>query len=375
MNNLDEDDDSAWDDFDAGAIAQQPPSTKQGGRKTSNLSQVEDRQGFWCGVDYLTFSYPRNFYPAEICKEVESLFQSTGESTVGDHGYKGKDICGGYGKVLVRECRNSADGDVLVRLPGRALDWIRDTNVLSETELQCTDADICRYFLEQKFRSTRADIAMDTTDPEIRPEVVEALVNAQSYVCRAHRAGLNDSWDTNKPKTRREEETVYLGSRISSRYFRCYNKAADIFRKTGRKSQHLTRFELECKGDAAQKTTELISQKGIYCIPNLFAGWVDFKDLHDDATRLERRRRVAWWERLIGGQEPISLGLQRGVSTPEQSLRWIKEQASKTLFLAHRHGFFDEVIEAINEKKFKVKRAENEKWKYFAQIKKTKPVN
>lgn len=74
----------------------------------------------------------------------------------------------------------------------------------------------------------------------------------------------------------------------------------------------------------------------------------------------------------MGGKKPFSLGLQRGVSTPEKALRWVKDQVAKTLFLAHRHGLFEEVIQAINEKKYKVKPSENEKWKYFAQTKKSK---
>ena len=352
------------------ASANNPPTPKQGGSKASNLSEYADRDGFWAGVDYLTFSHPRNFQPGHLCRQIETQFQSTGEGVTGDHGYVGKDICGGLGKVLVRRWPNSGDGDVLVRLPGRALDWIRDNIILSETELQCTDAEICRYFKDLSFSSTRIDIAMDTTDASVSAEVVEKLINLNSFVCRGRRAGINDSWDTEKPQSRGVEETVYLGSRSSSRFFRCYNKAADIFRKTGRKIPHLTRFELECKGDATQKVVELVAQKGIYCIPALFAGWVDFKDPTDETERVKRRRRVDWWERLVGGQRPIALGLQREVTTPEQSLRWIKEQAAKTLFLAHQHGLFDEIIEAINANKYKVKPEENEKWKSFAGTKK-----
>ena len=367
MDEMDGVEETGMVDFDIGALAQQPPGTKQGGRKTSNLAKSGDRIGFWCGIDYLTASYPRHFHPGELCRELEAIFQKTGQDVVGDHGYHGSDVCGGYGKVLQRESRDSGDGDVLVRLPGRALDWIRDNNVLSDTDAQCTDAEIARLFVEMGFHGTRLDIAMDTDDRAISPQVVEDLINANSYVCRARNAGLNDSWNTNKPETRREEETVYLGSRISSRYFRCYNKAADIFRKSGRKVGHLTRFEIEMKGDAAQIAMTMIANQGPGCIPNLFAGWLDFKDPADDVTRIERRRSVDWWDRLIGGAEPISLGLKRGVSTPEQSLRWVKEQVSKTLFLAHRHGCFEEIIEAINAKKFKVKPSENEKWKYFAE--------
>lgn len=345
---------------DDGAIALQPPDTKQGGRKTSNHCKSAERIGFWCGIDYLTLSHPKHFHPAELCATMGEIFKNTGEAVTGDHGYRGYEICAGYGKLLQRPCRDCGDGDVLVRLPGRALDWIRDNNVLSDSESQCTDADICRLFVELSFRCTRIDIAMDANDPAVTPEVVEALIVANSYVCRARRVGLNDSWDADNPKSRGEEETVYLGSRISTRYFRCYNKAADIFRRTGRKQGHLTRFELEMKGDAAQKTMALVSDNGNHCIPRLFAGWVDFKDPNDDASRVERRRSVDWWERLVRGEEPVSLGLERGVSTPEQSLRWVKDQVAKTLFLAHRHGLFGEVIEAINKTKHKVKPSENE---------------
>ena len=77
-----------------------------------------------------------------------------------------------------------------------------------------------------------------------------------------------------------------------------------------------------------------------------------------------------WWERLVGGEEPLSLGLHRGVTSPERSLRWVKDQVAKTLFLAHKYGFFDEVVEAIKERKHKVRKAEKEKWKHFASLKK-----
>lgn len=360
---------------DEDAIAQNPPATKKGGRKASNENKSLDRIGFWAGIDYLTVSYPRNWEPRELSKTIQKQFVSSGEPVLGEHGYRGTDICGGYGKVLIRQCRDSADGDVLVRLPGRALDWIRDANVLSDSDFQCTDADICRYFADRGFLCTRIDIAMDTNDPAIKPEVVEALINANSYVCRARKAGLSDSWNTEQPKTRGTAETVYLGGRTSTRYFRCYNKAADIFNRSKRHVGHLTRFEIETKGEAGQRTMQLVADKGNHCIANLFAGWINFKDPNDSATRIQRRRNVDWWERLVGGQEPISLGLQRGVSTPERSMVWLKQQVAKTLFLAHRHGLFEEVIEAVNSKKFKVKAAENEKWKYFGELKRQANLN
>ena len=358
----DEDDLPEWD----------PPTTEQGGPNSRAPSKFEPVGGYWCGIDYLTQSYPRHPEPMQLCKEIEAMLRSAGQEVQWGHGYKGKDICGGYGQILMRQCRDSGDGDVLVRLPGRAMDWIREANALSESELQCTDADVCRFFLDRGFVATRLDAAIDTNDPEVTPAIVRELIKAQSFTCRARSAGINQSWKLEGDGSHGTAETVYLGSRDSLRFFRCYDKGFNIFKATGRDVGHLVRFELEIKNEAAQKAAELIANKGNACIPGVFAGWICFKDPTDKNDRVDRRRNAAWWDRIVGGFDPIALGLTHPVPLPEKTMKWLKHQVAKSLFLADKYGFLDEIVNAMESKRAKVKKDECARWDCYAKLKNNK---
>lgn len=349
-----------------------PPTTEQGGPNSNKPSKFEPVGGYWCGIDYLTESLPRHPHPLELCREIEAMLQTSGQEVLWGHGYKGKDICGGYGQVLMRQCRDSGDGDVLVRLPGRAMDWIREANALSESELQCTDADVCRFFLERGFQTTRLDAAIDTNDPEVSPAIVRELIKAHSFTCRARSAGINQSWKLDDSETNGTAETVYLGSRDSLRFFRCYDKGYNIFKATGRDIGHMVRFELEIKNEAAQTTAALIADKGNSCIPGVFAGWMSFKDPTDTNERVDRRQNAPWWDRIVGGFEPISLGLTHPVPLPEKTMKWLKHQVAKSLFLADKYGFLDEIVNAMNAKSGKIKKDESKRWDNYAKLKNNK---
>lgn len=346
-----------------------PPTTDQGGPNSNSPSKFEPVNGYWCGIDYLTESHPRHPRPNELCKEIAAILQSSGQDVGWGHGYSGVDICGGYGQVLMRPCRDSADGDVLVRLPGRAMDWIREANALSESELQCTDADVCRFFLDRGFHTTRLDAAIDTNDPEVTPALVRELIEKQSFTCRARSAALTQSWKLDASDTNVRAETIYLGSRDSSRYFRCYDKGYNIFKMTGRDIGHMVRFELEIKNEAAQMVAGMIADKGNSCIPGIFSGWMSFKDPADTNERVDRRQNAPWWDRIIGGFEPISLGLTHPVPLPEKTMKWLKHQVAKSLFLADKYGFLDEIVSAMNVKSGKIKKDESKRWDNYAKLK------
>ncbi len=361
--------------------AKNPPPSKEGGKYTSTKSSKskgkckkskelkansKPSHRIWVGVDYLTVSLPRcDKAPLEF-KELQEWLQATGTECRGDHGYRGLEVCGGYGQLLHRQCSESGDADLLVRLPGRALDWIRDANVFSDGEYQCTDADICRFFLERKFTATRVDTAMDTNDSFITPSMVGELVNERMFTCHAKSAGVSDSWKLDKPESRGQSQTVYIGSRSSSRFFRCYNKAEDIFKKTGRDVGHLTRFEIEHKGEVAHKVLEIVSRSGGDCIPSIFSGWLSFKDPKYKKSRRERSENAGWWERLLSTDNPIELKLTPGVMDPERSMIWLKKQVAKTLYLAIQYGFAQEISQYIAAVWGKATKTEKQKWADFA---------
>ena len=80
------------------------------------------------GVDYLVASKIKDTRPKETVVYFAKMLDSTGEVVKWKHGYEGVDLCRGLGQALFRENANTTEGDVLIRLPGRALDWIRDRN-------------------------------------------------------------------------------------------------------------------------------------------------------------------------------------------------------------------------------------------------------
>ena len=317
------------------------------------------------GMDYLVASKKKDLRPKETIVYFGKMMDSTGEVVKWKHGYEGVDLCGGLGQALCRE-----NGDVLIRLPGRALDWIRDRNLLSESELNCTDADICRLFTDNDFGATRVDVAMDTNDPAVSQHVVQDTVHAGYFTARVKKAGLADSWDIDKPESKFENGTFYLGSRLSSRYMRVYNKQAEVLQATGKDIGHLTRFELEIKGKGASKILQQLEHYGSDCVPSIFAGWINFRDSKDDNPRMDRKDLVDWWDRMVGGYTPIRLGLTRTASTPERSLLWLKNGVAKTLALAEEFGLMPEVQAAMENARHKIKETERKQWEHFEQCRK-----
>jgi hypothetical protein len=176
-----------------------------------------------------------------------------------------------------------------------------------------------------------------------------------------------DCWPIDKPETKGDMETLIIGKRTSSRFMRVYNKRADLLKRTGVDVGHLTRFELECKGPAGTKVLRLVADKGATVIPGVFRGWISFKDPNDTNPRKDRRPDVDWWGRMVGDSTPVVLGLTRGATQPESTLRWIKKGVAKSLLLAEQHGMGAEIEAAKAEKRHKIKDREKLLWEHFEE--------
>jgi len=332
---------------------------------------MSEERKVWVGMDYLTASKVQDERYWETIVEIGKLLESTGEQTGWKHGYEGVEVCAGNGSVMARKYNDGHSGDVLVRLPGRALDWVRDRNLFSETEFNCTDADICRFFIENGFHATRIDLAMDTNDPEITQPMLKELIRAGMFTCRGRKVGSHDSWNADHPEQEGEAETLTIGSRSSSRYLRIYNKRAESLKRLGRDIGHCTRFELEHKGEAATRIMHRIARYGCDLVPAVMRGWVNFKDAKDDNPRMDRKADAVWWDRLVGGSTPVVLGLKRGATLPERSAKWLKHSVAKTLVLAQESGLMPEILKAMEEKRHKIKPAEWKLWQHFAECRKS----
>jgi len=70
--------------------------------------------------------------------------------------------------------------------------------------------------------------------------------------------------------------TLYIGSRKSERYLRCYDKRAEQGLTTG---PAWTRLELECKGDRANAIAGALVAHGLNIIPDIIAAYASFPEV------------------------------------------------------------------------------------------------
>ena len=314
------------------------------------------------GIDWLTLSVAGDRKAAErIERTHESLLGQWTEARLG-YGYKAWEVAGGLGKLGLRPRKAEGMADVLLVLPGRALDWIRDSHVLGDLTEATTDQALCSYFLGEGWRASRIDIAIDMDDPSLNPLVVRDALAMGDCVSKAKMFQDMQSHEIGVATTPGKGMTVMVGGRTSSRFMRCYDKRQEVMQSLHKDIWHLTRFELEIKRDAAQKVFEEIARCGVATIPRVFSGWINFKDPTDTASRKERRRNAAWWARLVGVEEPIKLGLMRGISSPEKVMHWLKHTVAKSLHLADLAGLTGELEEAKKAKEAAVKPEDRHVW-------------
>lgn len=317
------------------------------------------------GIDWLSLSVPNDASPLIRMEKTADLLLSERKPANFGHGYDGWEVAGGYGKLIKRPRRDGVHADVLLVLPGRALDWIRDTHILGGDLLTpTTDKDLCRHFIKDGWKGTRIDPSIDVDDPEVNPGLVFEYLEQCSYVGKAKSYRRIVNRERGVKHKQGHGETVYIGGRQSSRMLRIYDKAEEM-RKVNLELGHLTRFEMETKYEAAQLVFRRIAYEGAEIIPGLFRGWIDFKDPNDTASRVERRASAPWWSRIVESQKPIKLGLTRGISSPESQLNWIKRQGAKTLFLAQEYGFKDEIRAAMKKRASAVDETDRQAWAAF----------
>jgi hypothetical protein len=361
-------------------------------------------------VDYLRFSKPNiEKHVAEadvnrICK----AFNTTGTVVNGHFGYDqgGLDLALGFGSTTWRESRwqNRANDvprnlkpvgmtetreqkgdreeldiyryrqfgkrpegkvrvDLLVDLPGQAMEYIRE-------ELGFPDCLVILMFRRLGFKVTRLDAAMDCYDTTVNPQMVYDHTEIKdSTVTHAKKLKIDQSglrFGERRPTDGRYM-TLYIGSRSCERFMRVYDKRGEKWVKTGEDFPHCTRFELEHKGDAAEEAAKLIEAKGNAIIPNLLSGFVDFLALPRgkvDKNKSRRRRRTAWWARMVEGGMRIVLHLQRGAATPEKTLAWLKDGAGKSIALAKTVGVWPAVEAEAARKKEKLLSSDIRRWRY-----------
>lgn len=282
------------------------------------------------GVDYVHFSKPAlsEVQAEELVAAVCRRLGSNGEACRLGFGYEGVDVAQ-YGSI---GCREHQDGrvDVLLRLPGRACEYLR----INE-DFCWSDKQLVTWGLSLFGRCTRLDLALDVAwdgfgvgQVERALVVGDASTRARQFNAVTGKRGIgcqDESGNVGK--------TVYVGDRQSEKFLRVYDKAAEFRAKTGNElCRDLVRFELELKGDTAQSAAETVSRDGVGCVPSLLRGYIDFthKESRSDSRR-SRRPLADWWARIVAAFDRVRLKLIRGIATPETRIKWVTHSVKNTL--------------------------------------------
>jgi hypothetical protein len=121
--------------------------------------------------------------------------------------------------------------------------------------------------------------------------------------------------------------TVYLGSRDSDKYIRCYDKAAEL------KLLHvvLTRIEMQCTQEPANRMAKEMMRSGVKKVgKQAIRNFVQFPE-------------IEWWGQATEGDD---IDLQLTPAKESSHARWLNEQVLPAIEKRYRAG---QEIEAIEE--------------------------
>jgi hypothetical protein len=304
----------------------------------------------------------------EIIKLVSEKLTSTGEETSFGHGFHGVEVCG-YGSLTWR-VGNDRKHEVLVDLPGQAVEYAR-------TVLRVSDQELCQFFIDLGFKGKRWDGAIDCKDKRATPKFVFDQLDPEKDLacCEASRRTLIVSDDIHN-ENQIYGTTCYIGSRTSSRYMRVYDKVKEKLQKTGETIvdengvaiEHLTRFEIECHDEAADFAMRKMAEMGVDCIKPIMRGWIDFKDSKSrkNCKRKHDAKRALWWERIIGDGVKLKPGLHRA-STPERTKLWLEKGVAASVALARKYGAGEDFERAVEKSVERLNRVKEKQWAAWRQ--------
>lgn len=190
----------------------------------------------------------------------------------------------------------------------------------------------------------RIDLALDDYDGNLSPEIVWQ---------KMRRREVNTRWKTysrvqscSMLPDAPEGYTVYLGSRDTDTFARCYDKAS----QTGT-PYHWVRFELELKRDRAHELAGRIA-RGTIDLLGLFLYLIRFVD-PSDVSRRERWKTSAWWTDFLQTTETDRLYMPQYEIGLEDVRQWLHNQTAAALVtMAKTYGAegVQEILEAGEEK-------------------------
>jgi len=174
-------------------------------------------------VDWLAVTFPASTHPLDLFPMVISLSPLT-EKGKGPHGYNTLST----NELGVIVLSNGAENQgVHAILSGTSLENIRAEGV--------TDRQLANNILANSGRVARLDVALDLLEGTLTVDDLQRAYENRQARTIARAATVIQKLDT-------PEHTLYMGSRASMRFFRAYNKGAQV-----KSEEAWLRLELETK--------------------------------------------------------------------------------------------------------------------------------
>lgn len=144
---------------------------------------------------------------------------------------------------------------MLMTVPGAALSWLRENIVDS-------DAALMQHMAQFSTTYSRVDLAINLHGCKMTPDTLQSAIEKGRAVAASR----------NPPRRIEQDEgvTVEVGSRLSERYLRCYDKAAES--KMDKNSEAWIRLELECKNVMANGAAGAIAEHGVDAVSSTMIG-------------------------------------------------------------------------------------------------------
>jgi hypothetical protein len=174
------------------------------------------------------------------------------------------------------------------------------------------------YFVKALFRAniTRLDVYYDDYSEGVNTQVIQRAYDSASYPSKSR----NYTVITERSGARVQSETVYMGSRKSEFFARCYDKRAEA--GTG---EPRFRLEFQMRNEVAAafleemlyRRVESMAEKSIELLLSRF----DFTE-RSGSGRRQADKRLGWWEAFVGLARKAAFAVAKKDVSLLGTLRW-----------------------------------------------------
>lgn len=229
-----------------------------------------------------------------------------------------------------RLCWTEEDGQEWCRawlsLPGKALARLTPEQILHMGR---------NLLFVHGFRATRYDAALDDYAKRVTPVEVEAACDSGAM------HGAQKFRYIKEGKGKHRSHTLYMGSRKSDKFIRCYDKEEESKGKIA-----AIRWEVEFHDDLAHAAFQYLCESGIHSDGAMLGsilvaqvvGAIDFTDPLS-GRRTAEQTRLPWWQSLCeDAQNRVKITVSKIVSTVEEKLIWIHKQVAPAMAQLYEAG-------------------------------------